>query len=220
MCVVCTNFIHSLSAAPHHTWEISDALHNSRTSNKETSKTAFYLCPVERQLFATCANLLLNSLVCNSTAFNHTSQPSAAQQLANPDYLCCTDAEFAPLTSWWVWGHYLCELPMFLITRVFFFLKPWLRQGRNKLVLKCKSVRCQHSNARLEFMCLQTKGDTERSTAIKQTGCTAKGLYMQGTPPGKGLKDKFLRVPDLCLSAPIFSQLFGQVPLCNRLSKK
>lgn len=131
----------------------------------------------------------------------------------------CTDAEFAPLTSSWVWGHYLCKLPMFLITRVFFF-KPWLWQGRNKLVFKCKSVRCQHGNARMEFMCLQTKGDTERNTGIKQTRCTAKRFCMQGPPPRKGLKDKFLRMPDLCLSAPIFLQIFGQEPLCNRLTKK
>lgn len=45
-----------------------------------------YLCPVERQLFAT-------HLVCNPTAFNHTlSQPSTAQQLAHSDFLCACEA--------------------------------------------------------------------------------------------------------------------------------
>lgn len=93
LCIVCTNFVHLLSAAPHRTSEIFDTLRNSQTSNKGTSKMEFYLRPAERQLFAMCSKLLLNSLVCNPTAFNHTlSQSSAAQQLANPDFLCTCEA--------------------------------------------------------------------------------------------------------------------------------
>lgn len=78
-------------------------------------------------------------------------------------------------------------------------------------------MRCQHGNAKLEFMRLQPKG---REKQWHQTNdAWSKASYARFTPRN-GLKEKFLRVPELCLSALICLQLFGQVHLCSQLSKR
>lgn len=97
-------------------------------------------------------------LVCNPTACNHLlSEPSAAQHPAHPD-LCvpvklhrCRVYTFNSILT-------LVWLSM-QITHVvnYSFFNLWLWQGRDRLVFQCKAVRCQHSNSRLEFMCIQSK---------------------------------------------------------------
>lgn len=109
-------------------------------------------------IFCYLCQTSIDPLVWNPTAFNHLlSDPSAAQQPAHTD-LCClwgyTDAEFTTFNSIWT----LVWLSM-QITHGFSysFFKSWPWQGRDRLVLQCKAVWCQHSHSRLEFTCVQTK---------------------------------------------------------------
>jgi len=55
--------------------------------------------------------------------------------------------------------------------------------------------------------------------ASNKQDARSKASYARVTPRN-GSKEKFQRVPELCLSAPVLRQFFGHVPLCNRLSKR
>lgn len=108
--------------------------------------------------FCYLCQTLTDPLVRNPTASNHLlSESSAAQQPAHPDFgvpmrlhRCRVYTFNSILSLVWLSSQ---------ITHVFnySFFKPGLWQGRDRLILQCKAVRCQHSNSRLEFMCLQPK---------------------------------------------------------------
>lgn len=143
----------------------------------------FYLCPVERQILLPVLNCYRFPCLHPHRVQPHIITafhcPAACTTRFSVCMWSCTDAEFAPLTASWVWGNYLCKLPMFLIAR---FFKPWLWQGRDRLVLQCKAVRCQHGNASLEFMWLQPKGwEKQWHPTNKMHG---QRLRTQGSLPG------------------------------------
>lgn len=110
-------------------------------------------------IFCYLCQTSIDPLVCNPIAFNHLlSEPSAAQQPAHPDLCVPVRLHRCRVYTFFFTILTLVWLSM-QITHVFnySFFKPWLWEGRDRLVLQWKAVRCQHSNSRLEFMCLQPK---------------------------------------------------------------